>query len=181
MYKISEVIKFIENSMENWWLELTAEEKKLAEGKIQSGIFQEDALSPLLFVIAMMHMGHILRKGTREYKLQKSQEKNVSSHVHGRHQSVCQKRKRIGNPNTGSVNILSGHRLKMCYAHNENRKTTIDWRLEQPNQGKNQNAWRIRYLQILENTGSGYPLTSGDARKKFKEYLWRTRKLLETK
>ena len=32
--------------------------KTLAEAKIQRGIFQEDALSPLLFIIAMMPLDH---------------------------------------------------------------------------------------------------------------------------
>ena len=55
LYKISdEVIKLIEKAMKNWKVELTARGKGLAEVKIQRGIFQEDILSPLLFVIAMM-------------------------------------------------------------------------------------------------------------------------------
>ena len=47
----------------------------LAEAKIQRGIFQRDALWPLLFVIAKMQLDHILRKCTVRYKLSKSQEK----------------------------------------------------------------------------------------------------------
>ena len=39
--------------MENWRVELTARGKSLTEVKIQKGISQGDALSPLLFVIAM--------------------------------------------------------------------------------------------------------------------------------
>ena len=56
-------------------MELTAEGKSLAEGKIQRGIFQEDVPSSLLFIIAMMPLNHILRKCTAVYKLTKSQEK----------------------------------------------------------------------------------------------------------
>ena len=49
MYKISdEVINFIEKTMKTWRVELIAERKSLAEAKIQRGIFQGDALSPLL-------------------------------------------------------------------------------------------------------------------------------------
>ena len=76
MFKISdEVINFIEKTMKTWRVELTAGGKSLAEAKIQRGIFQGDALSPLLFIIAMMPLNHILRKCTDGYKLSKSQEK----------------------------------------------------------------------------------------------------------
>ena len=75
MYKIShEVINFIEKTVKTWRVELTAGRKGLAETKIQRGIFQEDALSPLLFIIAMMPLNHILRKCTAGYKLRRSQE-----------------------------------------------------------------------------------------------------------
>ena len=56
------VIKFIENTMENYWVEQTAGGKTLSEVKIKEGILQEESLSPLLFVIAMMPLTHILRK-----------------------------------------------------------------------------------------------------------------------
>ena len=73
MYKIShEVINFIEKT---WRVELTAGGKSLAETKIQRGIFQGNALSPLLFIIAMMPLNQIVRKCTAGYKLSRSQEK----------------------------------------------------------------------------------------------------------
>ena len=76
MYKIPNQIElFIEKTMRNWIVELTAGGQSLAEVKIQRGIFQKDALSPLLFVISMMPLNHILRKCTAGYKLSKSQEK----------------------------------------------------------------------------------------------------------
>ena len=66
MYKIShEVIN----------LEMTAGERSIAEIKIKRGIFQGDALSPLLFIIVMMPLNHILRKCAASYKLSRSQEK----------------------------------------------------------------------------------------------------------
>ena len=61
--------------METWRVELSAGVKKKAEVKIQRGIFQGEAQSRLLFLIAMMPLIHILRKCTAGYKLHKSQEK----------------------------------------------------------------------------------------------------------
>ena len=61
--------------MQTWRVELTAAGKTLAWVKIQLGILQGDAISPLLFVITMMPLNHILRKCTAGYKLSKSLEK----------------------------------------------------------------------------------------------------------
>ena len=65
--------------------------KSLGEIKIQRGIFERDAFSQLLFAMEMMPLSHILRKCTAGYKLSKLQEKNS----YGRHQTVCEKRKKI--------------------------------------------------------------------------------------
>ena len=70
MYKIShEVVNFIEKTMKTWRMELTAGRRILAKTKIQRGIFQGDALSPFLFIIAMISLNHIVRKCTARYKL----------------------------------------------------------------------------------------------------------------
>ena len=61
--------------MQTWRVELTPGRKSVAEVKIQRGIFQGDALSPLLYVIALIPLGHILRKCIAGYKLSKLQEK----------------------------------------------------------------------------------------------------------
>ena len=71
--------------MKIWRVELTAGGRKLADAKIQRVIFQGDAISPLLFIIAMMPLNHILRKCTAGYKLSRS------FNVHGRHQTFCKK------------------------------------------------------------------------------------------
>ena len=106
MYNISnEVIRFIEKTMETWRVELTAGGRSLAVVKIQGGIFQKDALWPLLFVIAIIQLNQILRKCTSGYKLTKSQENDQPPNVHERHQIVYKKRKIIRNPNTDCENI----------------------------------------------------------------------------
>ena len=56
-------------------MELTAGGRILAEAKNQRGIFQGNALSPLLLVIEMMPLNHIHRKCTAGYHLGKSLEK----------------------------------------------------------------------------------------------------------
>ena len=76
MNKIShELINFIEKIMKTLSVELTAGGRSLAEAKIQRGTFQGDALSPLLFIIAMIPPNHIIRKFTAGFKLSWSQEK----------------------------------------------------------------------------------------------------------
>ena len=76
MYKISDkVINFIEKTVKTWKVELTAGGRSLAEAKVQRGIFQEDALSLLQFMITIMSLDNMLRKCTDGYKLSKSQEK----------------------------------------------------------------------------------------------------------
>ena len=61
--------------MKTWRVELTAGGRILAETKIKRGIFQRDARSPLLFIIALMPLNHILRKCTAGYNLSRSLEK----------------------------------------------------------------------------------------------------------
>ena len=54
---------------------MAARGRILAETKTQRGIFQGDALSSSLFIIAMMPLNRIFRKCTAGYKLSRSQEK----------------------------------------------------------------------------------------------------------
>ena len=97
MYKISdEVINFIEKTMKTRRVELTAGERSSAETKIQTGIFQRDALSPLLFIIAMMPLNHVLRQCAAEYKLSRSQEKiNHLMYMDGIKQFAKNKKKEL--------------------------------------------------------------------------------------
>ena len=65
MYKIlHKVLNFIEKTMKTWRVELTAGGRSLVEIKIQRGIFHGDAISPLLFIIALMPLNYLLRKCT---------------------------------------------------------------------------------------------------------------------
>ena len=103
MYKIShEVIKFIEQTMKTWRVERTAGGRSIAETKIQRGIFQGDALSPLLFIIAMMPLNHILRKRAAGYKLSRSQEKINHLMYMDDIKLFAKKWKRTGNSHTPS-------------------------------------------------------------------------------
>ena len=54
---------------------IDSRKKKLRRGRRRRGIFPEDALSLLQFIIPRMQLTHILRKYTAEYKLSGSQEK----------------------------------------------------------------------------------------------------------
>ena len=122
-----------------------------------------------------MLLNHILRKCTGRYKLSKSQEKIY--HL-GRHQIVWEKWKRIGSPNTGSVDIQSRYRdriwhRKMCYANNEKQKTTHDRRNRTTKSSKNQNALRKVTNKYWERIPSN--------KWRRKKNLRRTRKLQKRK
>ena len=74
MYKICDKVRrFIAEAMKNCKVELTAEVKS------QRGIFQGDALSPLLLVIAMMPFNHTLKKFTWAINLQNRKRRLTTS------------------------------------------------------------------------------------------------------
>ena len=67
---------FLQKSMLQWRLSLTANGEDLGEVNVKRGIFQGDSLSPLLFVLSMVPLSLILKKvnawykwGKEEYKL----------------------------------------------------------------------------------------------------------------
>ena len=69
MYQIfDKIIYFITKAMENWKVELAAGGQTQREVKIQRDIFQDNSLTPLLFVIAMMLFNYMLRKHTSGFK-----------------------------------------------------------------------------------------------------------------
>ena len=77
MFGIAENLrKFLQKSMQQWRLSLTANDEDLGEVNVKRGIFQGDSLSPLMFVLSMVPLSIILRKvnayykwGKKEYKL----------------------------------------------------------------------------------------------------------------
>ena len=92
--------------MKNWRVKLTAGGKGLAEVKIERVIFQEDALSPLCFVIATMPLNPILRKYIGIYKIHKSQEKIKHLNDMDVIKLFAKNEKRIRNPNINSEDIV---------------------------------------------------------------------------
>ena len=88
--------------------------------------------------------------------------------------------KLLGNPNTGSEDILHSEVIGMEFGREKldmlimkSGKCQMTEGKELPNQEK---------IRMLGNIRSKYYQTSRDERKKIKnEYLWRTRKLLQTK
>ena len=117
--------------MQTWRVELTAGGRSLAETKIQRRIFQGDALSPLLFIIAMIPLNHILRKCTAGYKLSGSQEK-INHLMYMDDIKLFAKKEKELETLTHDVRICSqdiGMEFdikKMCHACHEKWQTTYD-------------------------------------------------------
>ena len=187
MYNISrEVINFIEKTIQTWRAELTAGGRSFAETKIERGIFQGDALSPLLFIIAMMPLNHILRKFTARYKLCRSQEKiNHLMYLDDIKLFAKKEKKletlihavRIYNQEIGMK--FGIEKCAMLVMKSGKRHKTDE--MELPNHDKIRTLGEnetYKYLGILEAD----TIKRVEMKDKIqKEYLRRTRKLLETK
>ena len=152
----------------------------------QKGIFQGDALSPLLFVIAMMPLNHILKKCTAGYKLSKSQE-NINHLMHMDHIKIMSKNEKELETLKKTVRIYSQNigmefgieKCTMLVMKSGKRHMTKG--VELPNQvvirtlGEKET---YKYLGILEAD----TIKQVEMKEKIKkEYLRRTRKLLESK
>ena len=185
MYKISdEVINFIDKTMKTWRVELTAGGRRLAEAKIQRGIFQGDALSPLLFIIAMVPPNHVLRKCSAGYKLSRLQQK-VNHLMYMDDIKLFAKNKKELETLIHTVIIYSRdigmefgtEKCAMLIMKSGKRQLTDG--MELPNKDKIKTLAEnetYKYLGILETD------TIKQAEMKIqKEYIRRTRKLLETK
>ena len=75
MFGIAEKLRtFLQKSMQQCRLSLTANGEDLGEENVKRGIFQEDSLSTLLFVLSMVplsliHVNACYKRGKKEYKL----------------------------------------------------------------------------------------------------------------
>ena len=187
MYKIShEVINFIEKTMQTWRVELTAGGRALAEAKIQRGIFQEDALSPLLFIIVMMPLNHKIRKCTAGYKLSRSQEK-INHLMYMDDIKLFAKNEKEMETLIHAVRIYSqsmgmelGMKKYAMFVMKSGKRHMTDG-IELPNHDKIRTLGEeetYKYLGILEDDTIKQVEMKDKIRK---EYFRRTRKLLETK
>ena len=151
MFKIShEFVNFIEQTIKTRRVELTAGGRSIAETKIQRGIFQGDALSPLLFIIAMMPLNHTLRKCAAGYKLSRSQEK-INHLMYMNDIKLFTKNEKELENLIHTVRIYrSGHgngiwHRKMYHTRHEKWQATYDWRngtkLERSKKMKPTNTW----------------------------------------
>ena len=76
MFGVAENIKsLLVNSMEKWKVMLCSGNSELGVVEIKRGIFQEDSLSPLVFVLALIPLSLILRKAKAAYEFSESKEK----------------------------------------------------------------------------------------------------------
>ena len=60
--------------MEKWQVLLCSRNSELGEAEIKRGIFQEDSLSPLVFVLSLIPLSLILKKTKAAYEFSESKE-----------------------------------------------------------------------------------------------------------
>ena len=155
--------------METWGVKLTAEGKSLTEVKIQRCIFKGDALSPLLFVIAMMPLNHIRRKCTAWYKLSWSQEK-INYLMYKDDIKLFAKNERELEILIETMRIYSQD-IEMEFDIEKCAMLIMKIGKRHMTPRKNQNARGKGNLQILGNIGSWHHQTSGDERKESKKSI----------
>ena len=115
--------KFVQDQVYRRSQEKLENGTELAEMKIQRGIFKGDDLSTSLFVIEVIPLNHILRKGTESYKFTKYQEK-INHLLYMDDIKLFAKNEKETNAN--NKNIQSGYRNGISYAKRE--KTENRWK-----------------------------------------------------
>ena len=171
--------------MTTWRVELIAGRRSLAETKIQRGIFQGDALSPLLFIIPMMPLKNILRKCAAGYKLSWSQEKINHQMYMDDIKLFAKNEKELENliqTEIYSQDIGMEFGIEKCaMLVTKSGKRHMTERMKLPNHDRiriiEENK-TYKYLGILEADTIRQVKMKDTIRK---EYLRRTRELLETK
>ena len=164
MYQIShETINFIEKKHEKLESWINSRRKKLGRNKDTRGIFQGDALSPLLFIITVMSLNHILRKCTAGYKLNRSQEK-INRLMYMDDMKLFAKNEKELETLIHTIRIYRqdigmefGIEKCVLLVMKSGKRHLTDG-IELPNQ--DQNARRKRDLQILRNLGRWHHQTS---------------------
>jgi hypothetical protein len=74
IYKVHPTVKqFLKNEMQKWTTELTSCGEVLGKVPIRRGIFQGDALSPLLFIMAMAPISSRLNRMKKGYEMEKGE------------------------------------------------------------------------------------------------------------
>ena len=155
-------------------MELTAGRKKLCCGENSKRDFQGDALSALLFVIAIMSLSYKLRKCISAYKPDKSKEK-INHYMYIDNIKLFAKKEKelktlIQAVRIYSDNMQSGYmdviwHWKMCLANNERRKTT--------NEGRNRS---IKPRQNQNARGKWEPTNNWEYSKRIPSNIWRWEK-----
>ena len=70
LYNVNtQIVQFIRKSMDQWKTQLTCAGQTLEDVNIKRGIFQGDALSPLLFCIALNPLSELLNEGKQHYAM----------------------------------------------------------------------------------------------------------------
>ena len=169
--------------MKTWKVELTAGGRSLVEANVRRGIFQGDALSLLLFIIAMMPLNHMLRKCTAGYKLSKSQGKiNHLMYMDDFKLTAKMNWKLVHAVRIYSQGIGVEFGIKKCaMLVRKSSKRHLTDGMELPNQEKIRTFGEketCKYLGILKADTIKQVVMKEKIKK---ECFWRTRKLLETK
>ena len=88
--------KIYRGNYENLEGRIDSRRKNVTETKIQRGIFQGGALSPLLFIIAMMPLNHIYSENAQPgVNLVDCRKRSIN--LHEWHQTICKKWKKQTN------------------------------------------------------------------------------------
>ena len=162
MYQISnEIIRFIEKTIETWKVELTAGGKSLT-GENPKRDFPGRCIINMT-ICYHDDATHAIQLHTQENiqtdrNFVNRKKKNQSFNVHRRHQTVRQKRTRIGNPNLVCENIQTRSRngiwhRKCAMLVVKTGKRHMTEGIEPPNQEElrtHKEKEMFKYLRILE-------------------------------